>query len=46
MRDMPNFFVEVMTIADGQIHTETRELVVPPEKRMVNVEVLPSPERI
>jgi uncharacterized protein YfaS (alpha-2-macroglobulin family) len=41
-RDMPNFFVEVMTIADGRLHTETRELVVPPEKRIVNVEVLPN----
>ncbi len=41
MRDMPNFFVEVMTIANGQVFTETRELIVPPEKRIVNVEVLP-----
>jgi alpha-2-macroglobulin len=41
-RDMPNFFVEVMTVADGRIHTETRELVVPPEKRVLNVEVVPN----
>ena len=41
-RDMPNFFIEAMTIADGRVHTETRELVVPPEKRVVNVEVLPN----
>jgi uncharacterized protein YfaS (alpha-2-macroglobulin family) len=41
-RDMPNFFVEVMTIHGGRLHTETRELVVPPEKRIVNVEVLPN----
>ena len=41
-RDMPNFFVEAMTIADGRVHTETRELVVPPEKRVVNVEVVPN----
>ncbi len=39
-RDMPNFFVEAMTIADGRVHTETRELVVPPEKRVLNVEVV------
>ncbi len=42
MRDMPNFFVEVMTIADGHVYSETRELIVPPEKRIVNVEVLPN----
>jgi uncharacterized protein YfaS (alpha-2-macroglobulin family) len=41
-RDMPNFFVEAMTIADGRVHSETRELIVPPEKRIVNVEVVPS----
>ncbi len=41
-RDMPNFFVEVLTVADGRVHTEMRELVVPPEKRVVNVEVLPN----
>jgi len=41
-RDMPNFFVEVLTIADGRIHTETRELVVPPEKRVVNIEIVPN----
>ncbi len=41
-RDMPNFFIEAVTIADGRVHTETREVVVPPEKRVLNVEVLPS----
>ncbi len=41
-RDMPNFFVEAVTLADGRVHTETKEIVVPPVKRVVNVEVLPS----
>lgn len=41
-RDMPNFFVEALTIADGRVHTEVKEIVVPPEKRVLNVEVLPS----
>ncbi len=31
-----------VTIADGRVHTEMRELVVPPEKRILNVEVMPS----
>ncbi|MBI1310729.1 alpha-2-macroglobulin [bacterium] len=43
-RDMPNFFVEAVTVFDAQVHSETRELVVPPEKRVLNVEVLPSAE--
>jgi hypothetical protein len=31
--DMPNIFVEAVTIADGKVHSEMREIVVPPEQR-------------
>ena len=41
-KDMPNFFVEALTVYDGKVHTEIREIVVPPEKRVLNVEVTPS----
>lgn len=41
-KDMPNFFIEAMTITDGKVHSETKELVVPPEKRVLNVELLPT----
>ncbi|MGE0085907.1 MAG: alpha-2-macroglobulin [Desulfococcaceae bacterium] len=44
-KDMPNFFVEALTVADGKVHTEAKEIAVPPEKRVINVEVLPSAER-
>ncbi|MCA9041614.1 MAG: alpha-2-macroglobulin, partial [Planctomycetaceae bacterium] len=37
--DMPNFFVEAMTISDGDIHTVVRNIVVPPEKRIMNIEL-------
>ncbi|MEQ8785629.1 MAG: MG2 domain-containing protein [Pirellulaceae bacterium] len=43
-RDMPNFFVEAITISDSQVYRAVREIVVPPEKRVLNVEVLPSQE--
>lgn len=43
--DVPNIFVEALTIADGRLHSEMRELVVPPEKKVANIEVLPSAER-
>jgi len=43
-KDMPNFFVEAVTVADGKVHTVAKELVVPPEKRVINVEVDPSAE--
>ena len=41
-KDMPNFFVEAVTVAGGKVYSETKEIVVPPEKRVLNVEVLPS----
>jgi uncharacterized protein YfaS (alpha-2-macroglobulin family) len=41
-KDMPNFFVEALTLADGKVYTDAKEIVVPPEKRILNVEVLPS----
>ena len=44
-RDMPNFFIEGLTISDAKIHTAAREVVVPPEKRVLNVEVKPSSDR-
>ncbi len=41
-RDMPNFFVEAGTVSNGEFYSVSRELVVPPESRVLNVEVLPS----
>ncbi len=40
--DMPNFFVHAITIADGQIHEEVREICVPPVKKVIDVSVKPS----
>ena len=42
MKDMPNFFVEAMTISGGKLYSETKEIVVPPEKRVLNVAAEPS----
>ncbi len=39
--DMPNIFVEAITIADGRVHNELRELVVPPGQRVLQVAVQP-----
>ncbi len=44
-RDMPNFFIEALSVSNAQVHSETREIVVPPEKRVLNVEITPSTER-
>ncbi|MBK1832173.1 hypothetical protein JIN77_15655 [Verrucomicrobiaceae bacterium R5-34] len=44
-KDMPNFFVEAATVSDAEVHSAVRELIVPPEKRILNVEVLPNEDR-
>ncbi len=44
-KDMPNFFVEALTVADGKLHTDSREIVVPPERRILTVDVAPNQER-
>ncbi len=44
-KDMPNFFVEAITVFDGRLYSQTREIIVPPEKRVLNVAVLPSTEK-
>jgi len=43
-KDMPNLFVEAFTVHGGRLYSETREIVVPPEKRVLNVEVEMSSE--
>ena len=43
-KDMPNFFVEAVTVYDGKLHSEVREIIVPPQERVLNVRVTPSQE--
>ena len=40
--DMPNFFVEALTISGGKTFSEMKEIVVPPEQRILNVAVDPT----
>jgi uncharacterized protein YfaS (alpha-2-macroglobulin family) len=46
LRDMPNFFIEAVTVANGNVHTVTREIVLPPEKRQLTVEVKPAKDKL
>ncbi|MEN6405481.1 MAG: MG2 domain-containing protein, partial [Thermoguttaceae bacterium] len=43
-KDMPNFFVEAVTVSDGRVYVETKEIVVPPESRVTTVAVESSKE--
>ena len=45
LKDMPNFFIEAATVSNAKVHTAVREVIVPPEKRILNVEVIPSGDR-
>ncbi|MHC4873244.1 MAG: alpha-2-macroglobulin family protein, partial [Planctomycetota bacterium] len=38
-KDMPNFYVEAVTIADGRLHSIVKEIHIPPVKRVLNVEI-------
>jgi uncharacterized protein YfaS (alpha-2-macroglobulin family)/tetratricopeptide (TPR) repeat protein len=38
-KDMPNFFIEALTISNGKVYTEIRDLAVPPEDRILQVAV-------
>jgi uncharacterized protein YfaS (alpha-2-macroglobulin family) len=40
--DMPNFFVEAVTVSRAKVHHETREILVPPESRVVDVSLTAS----
>jgi len=44
-KDMPNFFVEALTVAEGKVHSVLREIIVPPEQRVLDVAVEPSAEK-
>jgi len=45
LADMPNFFIEVMTISNGRVHSQVKEIIVPPAQRTLNVEVTPNSEK-
>ncbi|MDD4537907.1 MAG: MG2 domain-containing protein [Lentisphaeria bacterium] len=38
--DMPNFFVEAYTMANGVFHNVAREIIVPPAKKVIDVETV------
>jgi uncharacterized protein YfaS (alpha-2-macroglobulin family) len=45
LKDMPNFFIEAVTVSDGHLHSDVREIIVPPAQRVLNVDVIPSADR-
>jgi len=44
-KDMPNFFVEAITVSSGKVHSAVQQIVVPPEERVLDVEIVTSSDR-
>lgn len=44
LRDMPNFFVEALSVSDGTIADEVKEIAVPPLQKILNVNIKSSSE--
>jgi len=44
-KDMPNFYVEALCVYDGKLYSEVREIVVPPQQRVLDVALTPSREQ-
>jgi len=42
--DMPNIYVEALTISDGRLHTVMKEIFVPPAKKVAEIEVVSAKE--
>ncbi len=40
--DMPNIYVEALTISDGRMHSVMKEIFVPPSRKVADVEVVAS----
>ncbi|MFU8780139.1 MAG: alpha-2-macroglobulin family protein [Kiritimatiellia bacterium] len=44
--DMPNFFVEAVSVQGAKVYEEVRQIAVPPASRALNVELTPSAARL
>jgi len=42
--DQPNLFLEAYAVSDARVHKITRQIIVPPQKRIATVELLPDAE--
>ncbi len=40
--DMPNMFIEALTVSGGKVHDEAKEIAIPPESRIAKIQVEPS----
>ena len=42
--DQPNLFIDAHTVSEARVHQVTRQIIVPPKKRIATVELMPDAE--
>lgn len=42
--DQPNVFIDAYTVSEAKVHQVTRQIIVPPKKRIATVELMPDAE--
>lgn len=42
--DQPNLFIDAYTVSNAKVHQVTRQIIVPPKKRIATVELMPDAE--
>ncbi|MGL5017598.1 MAG: MG2 domain-containing protein, partial [Luteolibacter sp.] len=46
LRDMPNMFIEGVTVFDAQVHTAVRQILLPPVSKLIEVTLEPAKDRV
>lgn len=46
LRDMPNMFLEAITVHGGKVHTTTRQVLLPPVSKLIDVTLEPAKPRV
>ncbi|MBK1881095.1 hypothetical protein JIN85_01640 [Luteolibacter pohnpeiensis] len=45
-RDMPNMFIEAVTVFNGEVHSTEREVLLPPVSKLIDVSLEPAANRV
>ncbi len=46
LRDMPNMFIEGITVFDAEVHSAVRQILLPPVSKLIEVTLEPAKERV
>ncbi len=46
LQDMPNMFIEAVTVYDAQLHSTVRQILLPPVSKLIEVTLTPAKQRV